>query len=135
MNSQNEPTRTLSREGHTEEKILINNKNWGWQGTNLLPWKLVNKGKVIYPAFPIEAAPLSNQIIDKGQCLFTRVFQLITKTDTIELEYHHFATPNQLLIIGIGQKTAINLAKDNQMWCASQWQNTPLPTAMATWVC
>lgn len=49
---------------------------------------------------PVRSTPQSNQIVDEGTFLLIEVLQLIHEEVLMKLEYHHFATPNELMDLG-----------------------------------
>lgn len=49
--------------------------------------------------FPLWSVPLGNQIVDERKHFFMEVFQLINEKEMIE--HHHFATPSELMDLGI----------------------------------
>lgn len=42
---------------------------------------------------------LSDQIVDEGKFLFIEFFQPINEEEIIQLEYDHFATPNEFMLL------------------------------------
>lgn len=44
---------------------------------------------------------MDNQIVDEFKFLFRALFHVLYKEDMVELEYHHFATFDELMDLGI----------------------------------
>lgn len=54
----------------------------------------------IYPASPIQTVFQGNQVVDYWQFPGIEVFKLAIAEGNIKLKYHHFATPNEIMVLG-----------------------------------
>lgn len=71
----------------------------------LIIWKT---GKIgIYSAFPLWMILLGNQIVAVGKFLLIEVFKPINEEVMIELEYHYFATPSEIMELGIDHQSLL----------------------------
>lgn len=50
---------------------------------------------------------LGNQIVAVGKFLLIEVFKLINGEVMIELEYYYFATPSEIMELGIGHQSLL----------------------------
>lgn len=73
------------------------------------------KNSSIYPFFPIWTAPQSNQVIDEG--FLIEELLLINADEKRDIEYHHCATPNEMLDLAV----ITNGCQDRLM---KSWQGT-----------
>lgn len=60
---------------------------------------------------------MDNQIVDEFKFLFRALFQVLYKEDLVELEYHHFATFDELMDLGIERQWLRHLKGQPDMTC------------------
>lgn len=66
-------------------------------GKQLIIFNTLNEECSIYPAFPVETIFQSNQVVLKGSSSQKNSTKNIE--GIIELEYHYFATPNEIMAL------------------------------------
>ena len=62
----------------------------------------------------MQTTPLDNPITDEGKFLLIQTFQLLNKERVIDFEYHHFATPHELVDLTTESAMVVNIAKGRE---------------------
>lgn len=65
----------------------------------------------------MQTTPLDNPTADEGKFLLIQIFQLLNEERVIDFEYHHFATPCELVDLTTESSTAVNITKDRDRNC------------------
>ena len=57
---------------------------------------------------------MHNKTIDEGKSFFIQTFQLVNRNKFLQLEYHQFATPNELIDVAVYHQWLLKPIKENQ---------------------
>lgn len=81
------------------------------------------KESSIYPASPRETVFQGNQVVDYWKFPDIQAFELATAKGNTELEYHHLATPIEIMILGNKYQWFLKSHKEKQLDIHdSQWK-------------